>query len=154
PLVAARGGRVIVRLERTLVRLAASLPEKVVITPTSAPLPAFDVWCPMLSLPRIFGTRLESIPATTPYLSVRAVIAERWQQRLQALSGVKVGLVWAGSPRHVNDFRRSIDFARLKPLFAVPGVSFVSLQLGPRGADLATLPPGAIAAPSAELTDF
>ena len=154
PLVAARGGRVILRLERTLVRLAAGLPEKVVITPTSAPLPAFDVWCPMLSLPRIFGTRVESIPATTPYLGVRGVIAERWRQRLQNLSGLKVGLVWAGSPRHVNDWRRSIDLARLKPLLEVPGVSFVSLQLGPRGTDLAALAPGTIMAPAAELNDF
>jgi tetratricopeptide (TPR) repeat protein len=154
PLVAARGGRVIVRLERTLVRLAAGLPDKVVITPTSAPLPAFDVWCAMFSLPRIFGTRLDSIPATTPYLGVRAAIAERWRQRLQNLSGLKVGLVWAGSPRHVNDFRRSIDLARLKPVLDVAGVSFVSLQLGPRGADLAALPAGTIMAPAAELKDF
>ena len=154
PLVAARGGRVIVRLERTLVRLAAGLPEKVVITPTSAPLPAFDVWCPMFGLPRIFGTRLDSIPATTPYLGVRAVIAERWRQRLQNLSGLKVGLAWAGSPRHVNDFHRSIDFARLKPILDVAGVSFVSLQVGPRGADVAALPPGTIMAAATELKDF
>jgi Flp pilus assembly protein TadD len=154
PLVAARGGRVIVRLERTLVRLAASLSDKIVITPTSAPLPAFDVWCPMFGLPRIFGTRLDSIPSTTPYLGVRPVIAERWRQRLQNLSGLKVGLVWAGSPRHVNDFHRSIDFARLKPILDVAGVSFVSLQLGPRGADLAALPPGTITAPAAEFKDF
>src|SRR5262249_50680903 len=91
PLVAARGGRVIIRLERTLVRRAASLPEKVVITPTSAPLPAFDVWCPMLSLPRILATRIDSMPATTPYLGVRGVITERWRQRLQNLPGLKVG---------------------------------------------------------------
>jgi Flp pilus assembly protein TadD len=154
PLVAARGGRVVVRLPRPLVRLAASLPNEVVVTPLNAPTPAFDVWCPMLSLPRIFGTRVESIPATTPYLGVRAAIARRWRERLKDLSGLKVGLAWAGSAGHVNDFRRSIDLARLKPLLDVAGASFVSLQVGPRATDLAALPPGRVVDLSAELTDF
>jgi tetratricopeptide (TPR) repeat protein len=154
PLVAARAGRVVVRLERTLVRLAASLPGNVVITPTSAPMPAFDVWCPMLSLPLILGERVESIPGAKPYLGTRAVIAQRWKKRLENLAGLKIGLAWAGSPRHVNDFRRSIELTRLKPLLDVPGVSFASLQVGPRAADLAGLAPGTIIDLSAELSDF
>jgi Flp pilus assembly protein TadD len=154
PLVAARASRVLVRVERTLVRLATSLPDNVVITPTNAPLPAFDLWCPVLSLPRIFDTRLESIPATTPYLGIRNAIAHRWRQCLQNLSGLKVGLVWAGSPSHINDFRRSIDFARLKPLFDVSDVSFVSLQAGPRATDLAALPPGTMTDLFPKPTDF
>jgi tetratricopeptide (TPR) repeat protein len=154
PLVAARGGRVVLRLERTLVRLAARLPDGVVISPPSAPLPEFDVWCPLLSLPRIFSTRIDTIPATVPYLGARPPIVERWRRRLAGLPGLKVGLVWGGSPRHLNDFRRSIDVARLQPMLDIPDVSYVSLQAGPRAADLAALPPGAITNLSAELTDF
>jgi Flp pilus assembly protein TadD len=154
PMVAARGGRVVLRLERTLVRLAASLAENIVISPPRAPLPTFDVWSPLLSLPRLFGTRVESIPAKVPYLGVRPPIVERWRRRLEGLSGLRVGLVWGGSPRHLNDFRRSIDLARLRPILDVPGVSFVSLQVGPPAADLAALPTGAVVDLSAELTDF
>ena len=154
PMVAARGGRVVLRLERTLVRLAASLAENIVISPPRAPLPAFDVWSPLLSLPRLFGTRVETIPANVPYLGVRPPIIERWRRRLDGVAGLRVGLVWGGSPRHLNDFRRSVDLARLRPILDVPGVSFVSLQVGPRAADLAALPTGAMVDLSAELTDF
>jgi tetratricopeptide (TPR) repeat protein len=154
PLVAARGGRVVLRLDRSLVRLAASLPGGVVISPTRSPMPAFDVWCPLLSLPGIFGTQVDTIPAAVPYLGVRTAIAERWQRRLTALPGLKVGLVWGGSAQHINDFRRSIDLRRLSPLLDIPGVSFVSMQVGPRAVDLATLPIGKVTDLHAELSDF
>jgi hypothetical protein len=154
PLVAARGGRVVLRLERTLVRVAASLPDNVVISPPNAVLPAFDVWCPLMTLPRVFGTRPETIPGDVPYLGPRAVLAERWRRRLGGLPGFTVGLVWGGSPHHINDFRRSVELRRLQPLLNLPGVSFVSLQVGPRAGDLATLPPGTVTDLSAELTDF
>jgi ADP-heptose:LPS heptosyltransferase len=55
---------------------------------------------------------------------------------------------------HINDARRSTDLARLKPLLATPGVSFVSLQVGPRAAEIASLPSGPLLDLSAELTDF
>jgi tetratricopeptide (TPR) repeat protein len=154
PMVLARGGRVVLRLERVLVRLAASLAGNVIITPTNARVPEFDLWCPLLSLPRVFGTNVDSIPATVPYLGARNAVAERWRRRLAALPGLKVGLVWAGSANHINDARRSVKLERLKPLFDIPGVTFVSLQVGPRSADLAALPSGAPLDLSAELTDF
>jgi tetratricopeptide (TPR) repeat protein len=87
PMVLARGGRVILRIERVLVRLAASLSANVIIVPTNARVPDFDLWCPLLSLPRIFGTPLDSIPATEPYLGARNAIVERWRRRLAGLPG-------------------------------------------------------------------
>ena len=154
PAVVARGARVALRIDRPLVRLAASLPGDLIITPTKARPPAFDLWCPLLTLPRILDTRIESIPADVPYLHVRSAIAERWRQRLSHLAGLKIGLVWAGSPTHVNDFRRSIELERLEPLLGVNGTTFVSLQVGPRAADASKLPAGTITDVSAALTDF
>jgi len=154
PAVLARGARVALRLERPLTRLAASLPGDLIITSTTTPPAAFDVWCPLLSLPRIFGTRVQSIPAQVPYLGARPVITERWHRRLAVVPGLRVGLTWAGSPSHINDFRRSVDLVSLKPLFDVPGMSFLSLQVGPRARDIAELPAQGIIDLSAELTDF
>ena len=154
PAVAARGARIVLRIDRPLVRVAASLPGNLVITPSPARPPAFDMWCPLLSLPRILGTRIDSIPADAPYLAVRPGIAARWRERLSHLPGLKVGLAWAGSPKHVNDFRRTIDLERLKPLLDGGGASFVSLQVGVRAPDVAKLPPGTITDVSAALTDF
>jgi tetratricopeptide (TPR) repeat protein len=153
PQVVARGRRVVLRLGRPLVRLAASLPGEMTIVTPGNRLPPIDRWCPLLSLPRLFDTRLESIPAGVPYLGVRPPLVERWRRRLAALPGWRIGLAWAGDPRHANDFRRSIELDRLAPLLAIPGISWVGLQIGPHAGDVAFA-----AAPildvSAELTDF
>ena len=154
PAIATRAGRVLLRIEPGLVRLAASLPSNPVILPPNAAIPPFDVWCPMLSLPRILGTLPHTIPADIPYLHPRAALAERWQRRLADLRGLRVGLVWAGNEKHGNDFRRSIPFRLLAPIFATAGVSLVSLQIGTRTADLATLPAGAVTDLAPELRDF
>jgi tetratricopeptide (TPR) repeat protein/ribosomal protein S18 acetylase RimI-like enzyme len=154
PRVMACGGRVVLRLHRLLVRLAASLPGELSIVASNNRLPEFDAWCPLLSLPRLFDTRLESIPVDVPYLAVRPALAERWRRRLAALPGWRIGLVWAGDPRHINDFRRSLELDRLAPLFRVPGINWVSLQTGPRAGDAAMLAAAPMLDLSAELTDF
>lgn len=150
--VAARGGRIVLRIDRSLVRLAASLRERVTIVPPGAPLPAFDVWCPSLSLPGIFGTRPDNIPGQ-PYLHARSAIVERWRRRLAGLAGLRVGLVWAGSPTHINDFRRSMGVEPLRPLLDLREVTFVSLQVGARAGEYAALSPR-IMDLSAELSDL
>ena len=66
----------------------------------------------LLSLPRVFKSRLETIPAKVPYLRVPAETAQRWKQRLAKMDGVKIGVVWAGNPEHANDHRRSIELNR------------------------------------------
>jgi tetratricopeptide (TPR) repeat protein len=65
-----------------------------------------------------------------------------WAARVAALPGHRIGLVWAGNPAlgrraaDAVDARRSIPFALLAPLLAVPGISFVSLQKGATGEGL------------------
>jgi tetratricopeptide (TPR) repeat protein len=155
PMVAARGGRLVIEVPKGLARLAtraAGGPFPVIAE--GAALPPFDVQCPLMTLPAVLGTKLDTIPAQVPYLTADPEAVRRWSERLGAAPGLKVGIAWAGSPQHVNDFRRSIELERLKPLLDVPGVSFISLQVGPRAAGLAALPPGTIVDLSAELTDF
>ena len=93
----------------------------------------------LLSLPRVFKTRLETIPAQVPYLHPPADAAARWNSRLAKMKGLRIGIVWAGNPDHVNDSRRSLDLSMFAPLFAVRGTTFASLQYGPRAADLKKL---------------
>ncbi len=136
PLLAARAGKVTLRVHQQLATLfRESLPGVTVLGDRGDPA-QYDYDTALLSLPRLFRTRLESIPATVPYLRVPAAAAERWQARLATMAGVKIGVVWAGNPEQSNDFRRSMELAKLAPLFAVAGTSFVSLQFGPRAADL------------------
>jgi hypothetical protein len=100
------------------------------------PLPDFDIHCPLLSLPLAFGTRLETMPSQTPYLSASESKASAWRDRLGKRQKPRVGLVWAGNPRkelpNANqiDRQRSIQFDRLAPLLQVTDCEFYSLQKG------------------------
>jgi tetratricopeptide (TPR) repeat protein len=139
PALAARAGSVTLRVHQQLVTLMReSLTGIAVLGDRGDPKP-YQCDAVLLSLPRLFRTRLETIPATVPYLRVPAAALERWKTRLAPMPGLRVGLVWAGNPEHSNDHRRSLDLDLLAPLFKEPHTSFASLQVGPRAADLKKL---------------
>lgn len=142
PLVAARGAHVLLEVGADLVSLFRGLPGVERVVARGEPLPAFDWQCPLLSLPRAFGTRLESIPAAVPYLTADPARAAAWRERL-AGDGLRVGLVWAGNPHFAGDRERSPGLAALAPLLDVPGCRFFGLQLGPGRDELArrAMPP-------------
>ncbi|MDR3684474.1 MAG: hypothetical protein P4L11_12170 [Geothrix sp.] len=132
PLVKARGGKVLLEVVEPLVDLMATCPGIDEVIKHGDPLPPFDYQLPLLSLPRIFQTDLDSIPADVPYLSVPGRVPHREgiDRILAATEGhTRVGLVWAGNPKHINDAERSIPPALLKPFEALP-VAWHSFQVG------------------------
>ncbi len=130
PLAAARGARVILELPASLTRLARSLAGVAEVVAAGDALPRFDLHCPLLSLPLAFGTRLESIPAATPYLAAEPRAVAAWRRRFASKPGKAVGLVWAGNPDYPADRDRSLDPALLAPLLRTKGAAFYSLQVG------------------------
>lgn len=155
PLVAARGGRVVLECQPPLARLFASLVGRgaEAIVRKGEPLPEFAVHAPLMSLPRLFGTTLTAIPSTVPYLCVEEELRALWRERLAYVPEPRVGLAWAGNPNHANDRNRSLPARLLSPLLACPGLSFVDLQVGAAASERADLPEGALASPG-ELGDF
>jgi tetratricopeptide (TPR) repeat protein len=129
-LVKARGGRVVLECPPPLVDLFKTVAGADMVVAEGQELPAFDVQAPLMSLPALFGTTLESVPAAVPYLGVEPSLVDWWRNRLGA-GGYKVGLVWQGNPRHPWDRWRSLPLRQLAALAAVPGVRLVSLQQGP-----------------------
>lgn len=137
-LLAARGAQVIVEAQAPLVRLlAASLPATVVAPGTAVEA---DFHCPLMSLPHHLGATATQSPWDGPYLVAGTDGAAA--TAVSALPRPRVGLVWAGNPSHLNDVNRSLPFAALAPLLAVPGVQFCALQFGPAAAAAAARPPG------------
>lgn len=134
PMVAARGGRVVLDVHPTLQRLIAAngrLGE--VLTPRNASVQT-HFYKHFLSLPYLFGTSLSTIPAEVPYLKAPASVAP--PNSVTSARGFKVGLVWAGAPRHQNDKTRSLSLPRLGPFLETQSCSFFSLQVGPRAAEI------------------
>jgi len=153
PMLAARGARVILVVPDVLCSLLSKLPGVSQCLPLSVgSLPAFDVHCPLSSLPLAFGTRLATIPSTTPYLP--APPTQEWERRLGAHDKLRVGLAWSGNINHREDHHRSIPLRALLPLFDC-GATFVSLQKDVRPDDVAALLGRAdVIDLTAQLTDF
>jgi tetratricopeptide (TPR) repeat protein len=127
PLLAHGGASVVLEVQAELKALLGGL-DGVTVLARGDVLPAFDVHCPLGSLPLAFKTTPANVPAGIPYLRASEERVATWRPRLEALPGKRVALAWAGNPNHINDRNRSIALARLKPLLAAPGFSFVSIQ--------------------------
>jgi hypothetical protein len=94
-----------------------------------------------MTLPRVFRTTLQNIPAHVPYLQAIDKEVQIWRDRLAGdRRSLRVGLAWAGRPTHTNDRNRSIALAHLAPLARVPGIRFVSLQTGEAAAQARNAP--------------
>ncbi len=154
PLVKARGAdRVILLAQPALVRLLAGTKGVDSVVTEGAPHPRFDCHAPLLSLPRLFGTTLETIPADCPYLAMPA----GGGAALRRPAGVRlaVGIAWAGKPTHKNDHNRSAGIEPFLTLMDDPQIAFHSLQKGPRAADLVTSGAAALVEDlSARIDDF
>jgi tetratricopeptide (TPR) repeat protein len=137
-LVKERGGTVIVECQRPLRRILAGCPGIDDLVAQGEPLPPHDVRAPFMSLPLLLGTRVDTIPATIPYLTADPTLVEHWRRELAAVPGFKIGIAWKGSPTADKQrSQRSIPLAEFAPLAQVPGVQLVSLQKGPGSEQLA-----------------
>jgi len=153
-LVAARGGVPVLqvqppaeRLMRSLGVVRAELAETALL---GAEPPEFDLECPLLSLPAVFGTTPETAPWPGAYLGAEPELV--FQKRLRFLNirpgpmqhsgerSLRVGLAWAGNPRYKADRQRSMALTTLLPLLRIPGITWISLQKGPGAEQLAALP--------------
>jgi tetratricopeptide (TPR) repeat protein len=133
-LATLRGANVILEVQPSLEPLLNGLPDVEVVAAGRDPLPSFDLHCPLLSVPRLFATALDTIPGGVPYIAAPSDRIAAWASSLPK-EGVRVGLAWSGHRDNVRDHERSIPFARLAPLMRVAGTRFVSLQKDLRAAD-------------------
>jgi len=127
PFVSAQGGRVVLQVHRPLMRFLGGLAGTERIVDRDDPLQPFDVHCPLMGLPQIFGTNVENIPAAIPYLAAEPDRVAIWRDRLRP-SGFCVGIVWQGNPDYKSDRSRSVPLGCFAPLANIPGVRLISLQ--------------------------
>ena len=156
PMVAARGAKVILVVREPLRALMAGIAgvSQCLAFAPDLQRPAFDMHCPVMSLPLAFGTTLDTIPPANYLPPPSADRIAAWEARLGSHDRLRVGLVWSGNPHQANDRKRSIPLSTLLPLLDVEA-DFFSLQKELRPADRALLAQQSrIRDVSAELTDF
>jgi tetratricopeptide (TPR) repeat protein len=128
-------GRIILECQPPLARwFEASRCADAIVAVGQTP-PNFDAFIPLLSLPRVFRTTLETIPTDVPYLSPPK---GRELPELPA-ARLKVGFVWAGNPSYGRDHVRSVPLELFLPLLKTPHVSLFSFQVDAAPADVEIL---------------
>jgi tetratricopeptide (TPR) repeat protein len=130
PLVKQRGGTVLFQCQPSLQRLLATVRGCDRLFVRGEPLPLCDVQAPLMSLPGILETTLDSIPAEVPYLFPAIELFAQWREELDVGEVLTIGLAWQGNPRNRQDRWRSLPLAQLVSLGQLEGVRLISLQQG------------------------
>jgi tetratricopeptide (TPR) repeat protein len=137
-LLRARGADVVMSVQEPLHRLLShSMPDIRFLKDDAVPA-AFDYHCPLMSLPLAFGTTLQNVPATVPYLFADEERLKTWEPRLPPPTKPRIGLAWSGNAKQKNDVNRSIGLAALAPVLAADA-HWISLQKEVRDVDLPLL---------------
>ncbi|MHC5537043.1 DUF6165 family protein [Singulisphaera rosea] len=127
-LIKARGGRVVVECQPSLIKLLSRCRGIDMLVPKGLPLPPFQLQCGLASLPRVFQTRVDNVPARIPYLFPDAALVAKWKEELDLVDAVRVGIHWQGSPHFKQDRYRSFPLHHFSILAEVDGVQLFSLQ--------------------------
>jgi tetratricopeptide (TPR) repeat protein len=150
PLVVQRcpDTRILLEVQPPLARLLSSSPSIAAeILPQGDPILPFTHHCPLLSLPAIFATTLETIPSQVPYLAAPSnnssgapsflrSLQEGWDGRCAA----KIGFNWAGNPNYRADHERSTHLKTFLPLLKLPNIHWISLQKGDPASQIKQIP--------------
>lgn len=150
PQLLEAGAQVILEIQdRSLLKLCRSLQKDIQVIVRGDTVPVVDLQAPLLSLPFLLGSTIETIPRKIPYLSADKDKIGLWKSRLPTNTLRKIGICWKG--RSTPDPRRSIPFIELAPLFEQSGICWVSLQM--ERDDSAQLPEGIVDL-TGEIRDF
>ena len=131
PMVKAQGGTVIFETKGKLLGLlkgVAGADEVVTRSPDGSLEVDYDLYVPLLSLPAIFGTTVQTVPDRVPYLFAENDLVHKWAARLASIAGFKIGICWQGNPAYAADRQRSVPLKFFAPLARMEGIQLISLQ--------------------------
>ncbi len=146
-IAAARGGKVILQVQPEVERLMRSLDVAKTGAAEVARIgrkpPEFDLECPLMSLPAVFHTTIETVPWLGSYLRADPGLVEAKRAQFPgAACDPRIGIAWAGNPRYKADRQRSVELNTLEPLLRTEGITWISLQKGKPALQLDRLPDG------------
>ena len=125
-----RGARVVLEVQAPLAGLLQDFLPDISVIPAGSSRPAFDFHIPLLSLPGVCKTTLETIPLPSFDFAGQAPASTRGANTAKP----RIGLAWTGNPQLENDRNRSIALETLRPLFDMDA-EFHCLQPEMRPAD-------------------
>ena len=133
PWVAERAPAPILACSHDLVPILRQIPGPAKIVTSWDQAGEYDFYVPLSGLPRLAGITTENIPNKWPYLSVKPEQIAFWREKLDRLAAPgkrRIALVWAGRPTHKNDRKRTLKLSQFSALFALPGITLITVQKG------------------------
>jgi tetratricopeptide (TPR) repeat protein len=128
PLLEQKGAKVTFKLKSKLHKLLKTLESDAFITDQLPNEEKIDFEAPLMSLPHLFGTDLDTIPSTNPYLYADHEKTKTWGERLRG-DKFKIGICWQGSKAKV-DIGRSFPLSLFEGISKTPNVELISLHKG------------------------
>src|SRR5438067_1812247 len=135
PMLARAGAKVVLEVQPQLKALLGQIEGAAAVVARGELLPAFDVHCPLGSLPLALRTEPATIPNTDRYIGADDAYMAKWRPRLEALGRPRIALAWSGNPQHMNDRNRSIPLSLFAPLWSPGAMHFVCVQRELRDGD-------------------
>ncbi len=133
PWVAARAPAPILACSHDLVPILRQIPGPARIVTSWDHAGEYECYIPLSGVPRLAGITAENIPDRGPYLAAKPEQIAFWREKLDRLAAPgkrRIALVWAGRPTHKNDRKRTLKLAQFAPLFAIPGITLITVQKG------------------------
>ena len=93
------------------------------------PLPEFDYWTPIMSIPGVIGSTLENLAPVQYYLTADPTLQKQWQDRLGPKRRLRVGFCWSGRRDTWINRHKAMPFADMLALIKRnPEYEWVNLQ--------------------------
>ncbi len=131
PLLRRRGAEIVLQCHSKLTALFATLDGDPTIVETGSPPPPVDAHVPLMSLPHLLETTLDTVPADIPYLRLPPDIKPPPRPDRRH----RIGLCWTGNPDHPDNPHRSCPVEAFDPVLARGDIDWRSLQFGAAAAD-------------------
>ena len=128
PLLEQKGADVTFKVKPVLHTLLQTMSSNASFSTSHPEEPEIDFETPLMSLPNLLNTSLETIPATNPYLYADHDRSKAWGERFSK-DRFKIGICWQGSKTKV-DFGRSFPLSLFEGISKTPNVELISLHKG------------------------
>jgi len=136
PLLEQKGANITFKVKPNLHALLQTMDSNSRLVSSISEENEIDFEVPLMSVPHLLNTSLETIPAISPYLFADQEKIQTWGERVST-DKFKVGICWQGSKSNTMDGGRSFPLSLFEGISKIPHVELISLHKGEGEAQMA-----------------
>jgi hypothetical protein len=127
--LASKGARVMVAVNDSLIPLFKCITQITKLIGPNHPLPEFDYWTPIMSIPAVIGCTIDNLSGVQSYLQADSSLVQQWQKTLGPKKRLRVGFCWSGRRDTWINQHKGMPFTTMLDLIKRnPDYEWVNLQ--------------------------